>query len=194
MKGLVGETLYNGKKITLDSKLVLVLAGYYEDSNKDYFLKIKELAREKNIEFRFIKDLINSKRSFHNSKKIYSLWDVYTYADIITFPSIWEGWGNQFIEAVFAGKPVVVWEYPVFKADIKPEGYKVISLGDKIIERGYDDLWQVSDNNLKHAVDETEEWITDENLIKTLEENFKIGEINHGFSIVEEFLKKELNI
>ncbi len=41
------------------------------------------------------------------------------------------GFGNAFVEAVFAKKPIAVFEYPVFKADIKKEGYKTISFGDK---------------------------------------------------------------
>lgn len=32
----------------------------------------------------------------------------------MTYPSLREGWGNQFIEAVFAKLPVVLLEYPVW--------------------------------------------------------------------------------
>jgi len=59
--------------------------------------------------------------SIKGGKGLYLLsLDTYVFADIISYPSIFEGWGNQFIEAVFAKKPVIVFEYPVFKSDIKP--------------------------------------------------------------------------
>jgi len=65
-----------------------------------------------------------------NGVKCYSLWDAYAHADLVTYPSVLEGWGNQFLEAIFAKKPVIVYEYPVYVSDLKDKGFDVISLGD----------------------------------------------------------------
>jgi len=65
-----------------------------------------------------------------NGVKCYSLWDAYAHADLVTYPSVLEGWGNQFLEAIFAKKPVVVYEYPVYVSDLKDKGFEVITLGD----------------------------------------------------------------
>src|SRR5258708_35306425 len=97
-----------------------------------YRHKLEEYIKETGITALFVSDVIDVHRTTDNGHKIYSLWDAYVFADIVTFPSIWEGWGNQFIEAIFAQKPVIVFEYPVFKSDVKQEGYVVISLGDKL--------------------------------------------------------------
>ena len=51
---------------------------------------------------------------------------------------MYEGWGNQFLEGLHARVPIVVFEYPVYKADIKDKGFAVISLGDELA--GKDDL------------------------------------------------------
>jgi glycosyltransferase involved in cell wall biosynthesis len=59
---------------------------------------------------------------------------MYTMADFVLYPSGWEGFGNQLLEAFAAGLPVVVFEYPVFKEDIAPKDVRVISLGDTVLE------------------------------------------------------------
>ena len=41
-------------------------------------------------------------------RKIYTLFDVYPHADLVTYPSHYEGFGNAFLEAIYFGKPVVV--------------------------------------------------------------------------------------
>ena len=72
--------------------------------------------------------------------------DMYSIADFVLYPSSWEGFGNQLLEAFAAGLPVVVFEYPVYKEDIAPKGVKVISLGD--------DPAKVSETRLSDVVDQ----------------------------------------
>ncbi len=194
MNNLRGKKLYNNKKIGDKSNLVLVLAGYFEDSDRDYYLKLREVAQEKDIKVKFVNENINAKRSFNNHEKKFSLWDAYVYADLVTFPSIWEGWGNQFIEAVFARKPIALWEYPVFKKDIKKEGYKYISLGSELAELRSNGLNRIPPKNLRKAVLRAEKWLLNPNLDKVLDKNFQIGNEFHGFKIIEDFLVKELEL
>ena len=60
--------------------------------------------------------------------KVYSLFDVYPHADLVTYPSYYEGFGNAFLEAVYFGKPVVVNTYTVYARDIGPLGFKTIEM------------------------------------------------------------------
>ncbi|HQC37730.1 MAG TPA: glycosyl transferase family 1, partial [Thermotogota bacterium] len=65
--------------------------------------------------------------------------------DIITFPSVQEGWGNQLLEAIFAKKIIMGYEYPVLQTDILPKGLRIVSLGKnaRIGEKGLYELdWQ----------------------------------------------------
>ena len=126
---LAGKTLYNGKTLSGKSRVVFLLPGYAEESAKPYLKKLEDEIKRTGITAKFIHASIGAKRETFPYKK-YSLWDAYVYADLVSYPSLFEGWGNQFIEAVFAKKPVVLFEYPVFKADIRAEGYHYISLGD----------------------------------------------------------------
>ena len=36
-----------------------------------------------------------------DGRKIYTLWDIYPQADLITYPSVYEGFGNAFLEAIY---------------------------------------------------------------------------------------------
>jgi hypothetical protein len=64
-----------------------------------------------------------SKNGDANGK--YSLWDVYAFADFITYPSLYEGFGNAFLEAVYLKKPILINRYSTFVKDIEPLGFKL---------------------------------------------------------------------
>jgi glycosyltransferase involved in cell wall biosynthesis len=56
----------------------------------------------------------------------YSLWDVYPFADFITYPSLYEGFGNAFLEAIYFRKPILVNRYATFVRDIEPLGFDLV--------------------------------------------------------------------
>ncbi len=116
------------------------------------------------------------RRQTRDGKKIYSLWDTYVLADFITYPSLWEGWGNQFLEALRAKLPIMLFEYPVYEADIKDKGFRVVSLGAKV--EGYDDLGlaQVTPQVIETAADQAVDLLTNPELRRdTVEHNFQVG-------------------
>lgn len=192
---LVGKKLYNGKIVTNESDIVLVLAGYPEDFALPYLQKLKTEIARSGIVAKFVYDLIDAQRSYDyaSDKKIYSLWDAYVFADIVTYPSLWEGWGNQFIEAIFAKKPIVVFEYPVFASDIKKEGYTVISLGSKIEKKNDLGLVQVCQETIEATCLQTIQCLTSKKSVQMLDDNFHIGQQYHGYHVLENFLKKQIN-
>jgi glycosyltransferase involved in cell wall biosynthesis len=166
--------LFNGRRFSKENRIVLVLAGLPE-SEGNYVDLLKERAKRKNVELLFINDIIEHSRCEINGNKCYSLWDAYVFADLITYPSILEGWGNQFLEGLFAKKPMVVYEYPVYRTDIKERGFNVISLGDTytLDENG---LVKIDDEIIKKAAKECIKLLTDEGYrSQFVEENYKIG-------------------
>ena len=170
------------------------MAGYAEDEKYDYLFKLKTKAFDQRVNTKFISGQIKAHRTFRQGVKTYSLWDTYVYADLVIYPSLWEGWGNQFIESVFAKKPIVIFEYPVFKKDIKKEGYKVISLGSNLTDKDENGLQKIPQNNIDKAVKQSINWLLNNNLNKKLEHNFKIGKKYHDYKILEDFLVKELDL
>lgn len=191
---LRGQKLYNGKKINGKTNVVLIIAGYAEDEKREYLFKLKNLAFEKRVCAKFIADHVKAKRKFSQGIKTYSLWDAYAYADLITFPSVWEGWGNQFIEGVFAKKPIVMYEYPVYKKDIKKEGYSIIALknGDDDPIKKINGLFELPTNTIDKAVRQTLRWLIGKHTNEKLQKNFQIGQKYHDYSILENFLVEKL--
>jgi len=66
---------------------------------------------------------------------IFDLQDAYETADFVTYPSLVEGFGNAFLEAVYFRRPILVNRYPVYVADIEPLGFDVVAI-DGAVTRG----------------------------------------------------------
>lgn len=119
-----------------DPRVVFVCAGYAGDEAGDYEKKLKRLAKEAGIRYRFIGNSVNSHRRVLGTngkrKRIYTLWDAFLNADLVTYPTELEGFGNQFVETMYFGKPIVVTPYPVFEADIAPLGFDYISMPNMV--------------------------------------------------------------
>jgi glycosyltransferase involved in cell wall biosynthesis len=180
--------LYNGQNFKGNSRIVLVLAGMIETAD-DYVERLKTRAKESNVELLFVNNLVEHSRCTKNNNKIYSLWDTYIFADIITYPSIQEGWGNQFLEGLFAKKPMLVFEYDVYKEDIKEKGFKVISLGDKYELDKYG-LAKVSEGVVKRAAGECIKLLIDKDYRENMvEENFRLGSKFLSLESLEKKLK-----
>ncbi|MGE4453147.1 MAG: glycosyltransferase [Sphaerochaeta sp.] len=126
-----GKMLYNGTRYGENSKVVLALAGSTEHDGPGYLAQLQEKARERQVILTYIGEKIGHTRATIHGKKQYSLWDSYVHADLVTYPSYWEGWGNQLLEAVRAKLPVVLFPYEIYRRDIRQAGFKMIELGNE---------------------------------------------------------------
>lgn len=183
--------LYDGRAFDEDSRIVLVLAGYVRDDvSGDYVRHLKDKIGESGIDAIFIGDIIDHERRQGDGRKIYSLWDAYVYADFVTYPSWWEGWGNQLLEAIRARLPIALFEYPVYTADIKDKGFRVVSFGDKIIGRDSRGLVQVPREVIENAAGETLVLLTDARLrADVVEHNFQVANRYYSLPALREHLQ-----
>ena len=196
------ETLQTKEKIIEKSESEAISDTGVEEIKSEiedplYYENIKKKAVEKGVEIKFIGSHISHSRGKINGEKIYSLWDSYVYADIVTYPSLWEGWGNQFIEAVFAKLPIIVFEYPVYISDLKKVGFDIISLGDKV--KAYDELGLavLPENIISEAVQKIISVLQDkEQYKKIVDKNYKLAENNFSLEELEKIVRRimqELN-
>ena len=108
-----------------DPRAKLVISHPAGDEGNAYMAMLNDRIADAGIDVRFIADRVGERRGKNaEGKKVYTLSDVYPHADLVTYPSHYEGFGNAFLEAVYFGKPVVVNTYAVYARDIDPLGFK----------------------------------------------------------------------
>ena len=122
-------------------KARLVISHASGDEGDDYERRVREYSKLMRVNTLFVSNTISDKRGrTRDGRKIYTLFDVYPHADLITYPSLYEGFGNAFLEAVYFRKPILVNTYSIYLHDIKPKGFKVIEMDDYIKENTIRDV------------------------------------------------------
>ncbi len=108
-------------------KAHLVISHASGDEGNAYEQRLRNYADLLHVPASFISDVIHDARGeMPDGRKVYTLWDAYQAADLVTYPSTIEGFGNAFLEAVYYRRPIVVNNYSIFAIDIKPKGFRVI--------------------------------------------------------------------
>jgi glycosyltransferase involved in cell wall biosynthesis len=106
----------------------LIIPHEAGDEGLSYRRRVEDYAQFMGVDLRLIDDRISKERRIgSDGRKQYTLWDIYPHADLVSYPSIYEGYGNAFVEAIYFRKPVLVNRYQIFEADIEPKGFQVIS-------------------------------------------------------------------
>jgi glycosyltransferase involved in cell wall biosynthesis len=111
----------------------LVVSHESGDEGHDYMIALRDMAEHENVDLRFAATRVGEIRSLNDEgERTYTLADAYSQADFITYPSLYEGFGNALLEAFYFRKPVLVNRYSIFVADIEPRGSRVISMNGYI--------------------------------------------------------------
>jgi glycosyltransferase involved in cell wall biosynthesis len=119
----------------LKKKARLVVTHASGDDGYEYPRRISEYAQLLGVNLLFADEIFSEHRGkTGDGRKIYSLWDAYPYADLVTYPSTVEGFGNAFLEALYYKRPIVVNNYTIYATDIRPKGFRVIEFDDYITE------------------------------------------------------------
>jgi hypothetical protein len=121
------------RRLGLPARLVISHAA--GDEGTDYEKRVRAFAALLNVTVNFESAIVGDARGLTpEGRKIYTLADVYPQADLVTYPSSIEGFGNAFLEAIYYKRPLVVNNYSIYEADIKPKGFKVIEFDGYISE------------------------------------------------------------
>lgn len=139
------------KKIELAIELVkrlaepraqLIITHGSRDEGDEYTKHVKYFAWMLDVPVKIVSDWVGQVRSPFAKEvghRQYSIQDTYPSADLVTYPSEYEGFGNAFLEAVYHCKPIVCNRYSIYRTDIEPKGFNVISMdgyvSDETVER-----------------------------------------------------------
>jgi glycosyltransferase involved in cell wall biosynthesis len=165
-----------------DPKIKLVITGSAADDHRRGYYK--ELQRQ--IEGNGLKDrvlfahhkLLSERGSSSSGERIFSLSDAYAHAIACTYFSTYEGFGNAFVEAVVARRPIFVNNYkPVYWPDIGSHGFETVMLeGNDLTDE---------------AVAEIDRIIHDPALrAEIAEHNFELGRKHFSFAVLEQKLQE----
>jgi mannosylglucosylglycerate synthase len=118
----------------------LVVSHSAGDEGMGYYHWVRDLAQSEGVDIRFVANRFSETRKVdEKGEKIYTLWDIYPHADLVTYPSIYEGFGNAFLEAIYFRKPIVVNRYAVYMLDIEPLGFETVTMdgfvSDDVVEK-----------------------------------------------------------
>ena len=110
-----------------DPRYKLVISHEAGDEGVEYSDWLTEHARQSGVDLRLLNLRISDPMNPDvNRKDLYTLWDVYPHADFITYPSLYEGFGNALLEAIYFKKPLLINRYATFVKDIEPKGFELI--------------------------------------------------------------------
>jgi glycosyltransferase involved in cell wall biosynthesis len=163
-----------------DKKIKLIITGSAaDDEGNKYYNGLVNLIHDLKLgdQVRFASHLFHNKGLSGNNGEIqFSLSDAYAQATACTYFSTYEGFGNAFVEAVLAKRPIFVNNYkPVYTPDIGNKGFKTVMLEDN----------DLSDDKIQAM----KEIIYNNELAREIAEfNFELGKKYFSYDTLEEKL------
>ena len=94
----------------------------------EYLRELERQAAAAEVPLIYAASRFAPRRTQAGGKKVYTLWDAYAHADFVSYPSLYEGFGNALLEAIYFRQPTLVNRYSVYVADIAPLGLDLIEI------------------------------------------------------------------
>jgi len=158
------------------SQYKLLISHAAGDEGFEYDTWIKNYAYQRGVDLHFPKRLISSPWDIHNNNSNgFSLWDVYAHVDFVTFPSLYEGFGNAFLEAIYYKKPVFINRYSTFIKDIEPKGFDLITIDGRLTTEAIQHVQEILESPQRRK--------------RMVDHNYKIAKQHYSYEV----LKQQLN-
>lgn len=163
-----------------DKNVKLIVTGSYADDERlGYYRQLVEMIEERKLQHRVIfgrKRIHTYRGKTRTGEKIYSISDAYANAVACTYFSLYEGFGNAFVECVAAKKPIFVNNYkPVYWPEIGSKGFKTVMIEDGKLT--------------PEAIRQIDEIIHNPKLAKEIAEfNYELGKKYFSYEVLEQKL------
>ena len=163
-----------------NDKIKLCISHDSGDEGFDYEYMLRETANREQVDMRFVNTKVGEERKISPSgDTTYSLWDVYAIADLVTYPSLYEGFGNAFLEAIYYRKPLLVNRYDIFMRDIEPKGFQAITIDGYVTN---------------YTVEQVERLLKNPEKIKKMTDtNYDLGKKYYSYDVLRRKLRLILN-
>jgi len=157
-----------GIELTLDlaSRLsdasVKVVVTHGGDLDPEYWGRLERMAVDLGVDLRLVPA----------GTDIASLADAYAAANLVCFPSLYEGFGNALLETFFYRRPVFVNRYSVYRRDIAPTGVQCVEIDGEVTDG---------------SVAAVERLLSDPAAVEAATDaNYQIGEQYYSYRVVRE--------
>lgn len=125
----------------------LVISHASGDEGQSYLQRIKEYAALMNVDLLNVDRWIADERGTSaDGRPLFTLGDVFSQADLVTYPSEYEGFGNAFLEAIYYKTPVVCNRYLIYRTDIEPCGFDTVVFDGYLTNETVDDVKRLLDS------------------------------------------------
>jgi glycosyltransferase involved in cell wall biosynthesis len=164
-----------------DPRYKLVISHEAGDEGFEYAEYLKDEAKGHGVDLRLFNarmvDPLGDNNHTNNNiqKDHFSLWDVYPHADFITYPSLYEGFGNAFLEAVYFKKPILINRYSIFIRDIEPRGFDLAAMNGFLTRKTVKKVRKILENP--------------ERMQKMVNQNYDIALRHYSFAVLQRWLK-----
>jgi hypothetical protein len=162
-----------------DPDAVILITSPAGDEGLDYLIALERRAERAAVNLKYAADRFAPDHEGRPIGPAHSLTEAYLAADLIAYPSLYEGFGNALIEAVFFGKPVFVNRYPVYEADIRPLGFHFVEIDGVVTDEAVADVRDLLANPARQAAE--------------ARHNFDIGQAHLGYDRLEAGLRELLD-
>lgn len=157
-----------------ESRNKLLISHEAGDEGLAYRNELTALAKEKGVDLRFVAERVAGIATGDDDR--FSLEDLYPLADFVTFPSLYEGFGNALLEAIYFKKPVLVNRYSVFKEDIEGCGFELFTMDGEVTDEVLEKVRFVLEDP--------------DSFSASAGKNFEIAGQHFGYTTLEEQLRK----
>ena len=157
------------------SKPILVISYATADEGGDYYQHVQDYAQNLGVKIITIDHLVTEKRGKNEQgEETFTICDMYQCADLITYPSSHEGFGNAFLEAIYYKKPIIVNPYSIYVVDIAPKGFDAILFKGFLTYKEVERIETILKNEKK--------------LVEMVDRNYTLAKKYYSYEVLEEKL------
>ena len=163
-----------------DPKYKLIISHESGDEGFEYVKWLEEYAAEHNVDLIMVNACIGDPWSCETKPGArYSLWDLYSYSDFITYPSLNEGFGNALLEAIYFKKPILVNRYSTLIRDIEPLGFEFVTMDGFLSKKTVQAVKEIMESPVRNE--------------KMTRKNYEIALRHYSYSVLQTHLNSILS-